>query len=183
MATDCNGAVVMRDNIVLHPSLAGGSSLKESYATTLQAHVFTHSRYLPIVKPPVQKGNYLSVTLDDKLHQIGLHEHEHSLIGRMLFKISLRQLLTTDQLKAALDYSWSIVGSWHIIPLGKGYYNIHSDNIIESNHILYKRSWPMEFGTMRSQLRTPNFNPYCINSLIDKVWNVSMSFLLSIFTF
>lgn len=97
-SADCIGATVRRDDlhdvVALQPSHAGGSS---SYANALHPHLLNHSRYPPIAKHPVRKGNYLSITLDDKLHQIGLREHEHSLIGRMLFKTGLRQMVILMQ--------------------------------------------------------------------------------------
>lgn len=99
----------------------------------------------------LRKGDYLPVTLDDRLHQIGLQEHEHSLIGRMMFKSGIKTMPSTEQLKAALQISWGVTGSWKIVPVGNGYFNISIDNIIEQNHLLFKRSWPSEFGTMRLQ--------------------------------
>lgn len=47
-------------------------TLQGSFAA-VAAPVRTH------VPTPVRKGDYLSVTLDVRLHQIGLQEHEHSL--------------------------------------------------------------------------------------------------------
>lgn len=119
---------------------------------------YTPSHVL-VVKPSVRKGDYLSATLDDKLHNIGLQEHEHTLSGRMLFNSGLKTMPSDDQLKAAMNFAWELKCSWRLIPIGKGYFNVHADNIIERNKILYKHSWSTEYGTMHLQQWILDFNP------------------------
>lgn len=107
------------------------------------AELFDHSLDLPSILPLVWKGDFLLVTLDDRLHQISLRKHEHSLIGCMLFKTSLKQLPTIDQHKAALNNSRLIVGSWSFIPFGKGYFNVQAE-ILQREIVSFTRdhgSW------------------------------------------
>lgn len=66
-----------------------------------------------------------------------------------MFKTGLKTMSSTEQLKAALQTSWMVSGSWRIVPIGKGYFNVSIDNIIERNRLLLRRSWPSEFGTIR----------------------------------
>lgn len=99
---------------------------------------------------PVQKGEFLSINIDDHIHQQGVRELQNTLIGRMLLKKGVKPMSTTD-LKAFINNVWNIQGLWYLVPLGKGYFNIRMENMMERDKIFKRRSWSTEFGNFRLQ--------------------------------
>lgn len=118
---------------------------------------------------PVRKGDYLSVNIDDSLHQQGVKKLEQSLMGRMILKQGTKPM-ATPILKDTVDRVWNIEGDWHLITLGKGYFNIQFLNHSEYERIFRKRSWQIEFELFRLQRWTPEFNPYKLASPLVNVW-------------
>lgn len=118
---------------------------------------------------PVRKGKYLSVNIDDSLHQQGVRKLEKSLIGCMMLKQGVKPM-PTETLKKSLDQTWEIMGDWKLITLGKGYFNLQFSIDSERDCIFSKRSWQSEFGNMRIQRCTPEFNPYKVESPLVNVW-------------
>lgn len=65
----------------------------------------------------------MSLNIYDLVHQQGVREHEHSLIGKVFFKFGVKRMSLED-LRTSINRVWMIPGLWKFIPMGKGYYNI-----------------------------------------------------------
>lgn len=78
--------------------------------------------------------------------------------------------MATPTLKEAIDKVWQIQGEWHLITLGKGYFNIQLPTTGEYDRIFKRRSWQTEFGLLGLQRWTPEFNPYKLASPLVNVW-------------
>lgn len=133
----------------------------KSFANALNPHLRNRT------VTPVRNGEFLSINIDDALHRQGVRKLENTLIGLLMLKQGVKP---TTSLKDSLDQIWQIQGPWRLITLGKGYFNIQLEDESEHDRIFTKRSWPSEFGTMRLQRWTPEFNPYKISSPMVNVW-------------
>lgn len=118
---------------------------------------------------PVRKGDHLSVVIDDALHQHGVRENSHSLIGRRLF-VAKEKPPTVTSLKSAFQDIWNLSSEWSLAPLGHGYFQIHIDNATERDKVFAARSWQSPFGTLRIQRWSTEFNPYKVKSSVVPVW-------------
>lgn len=120
-------------------------------------------------QPPVRKGEFLSINIDDSIHQQGVRELQNSLIGLVLLK-SGAKLMPNIELKASLDKIWNIKGDWKFVTLGKGYFSIQFADLRDSGIIFTSQSWPQEIGIIRLQKWVPEFNPYKLKSPIVNFW-------------
>lgn len=97
---------------------------------------------------PIQKGDLLSVNIDDLVHQRGVKEHENSLIARILLRPKVEPM-TSQALRLAINKVWDVPSTWKFLPLGRGYYNIHIINHIERERLLARRIWNFKFGIVK----------------------------------
>lgn len=122
----------------------------------------------PTCSLPVRKDDFLSINIDDHVHQQGVQELQDTLIGRMLLKQGVKSM-PISVLKASIDKTWNIQGAWSLVPLGKGYFNIRMEELKKRDRIFRRRSWPTEFGTLRLQSWIPEFNQYKVSSPVVNV--------------
>lgn len=78
--------------------------------------------------------------------------------------------MSPNALRSTINKIWDIPGALKFIPLGRGYYIIKLISHIERERLLARRIWTFEFGTVKVQRWTPEFNSYKINSPISHVW-------------
>lgn len=105
-----------------------------------------------------RKGEYLSIKVDEELVQRGVSTLQHSLIGRLTLAQG-DSPYNLDSLKAKLNQVWEILGTWNLIPLGRGYYNIQFSYMGARDRVLDKRSWGLKPGIMRVQRWVKGYNP------------------------
>lgn len=80
--------------------------------TYLSTHVEEYIKSQAIITPPpIRKGDYLSINIDDQVHQMGVREHANSLIAKVLLKAKVEPMSSTD-LRAAINEVWEILGNW-----------------------------------------------------------------------
>lgn len=140
---------------------------KPSYRHVVSPTEYDRDEQSPMVAQ--RKGDYISIKIDDSLVQRGVSQLQHTLIGRVSLAPGDKPY-TLDDLKLKLDRIWGISGSWILIPLGKGFYNIQLPGNAERERILDKRFWNLKPGILRVQHWTPGFNPYKVNNSIAQVW-------------
>lgn len=110
--------------------------------------------------PAIRKGDLLSVNIDDSAHQLGVREHEDSLIARVLLKPKSAsapdaETWTSISIRDAINNVWQIPDVWQFIPLGKGYYLIHINDVFARDRVLKQWIWQFKFGTVKLQWWTP----------------------------
>ncbi|KAL6178033.1 hypothetical protein ACLB2K_049553 [Fragaria x ananassa] len=74
--------------------------------------------------PPVVRGDKIYVKINESLYQEQLKEFKTNLIGRLLLRKGSKPL-RTDALKSLLAALWQPLEPWRLVPLGKGYFDIH----------------------------------------------------------
>lgn len=92
--------------------------------------------------------------LRDMVHQLGVREHEKSLIARVLLKPKVEPM-TNSALCASINKIWDVPGAWKFLTLGMGYYSIHIMNHVELECLLARRIWNFQHGTVKLQCWTP----------------------------
>lgn len=89
--------------------------------------------------------------------------------------------MSPTALRSAINKIWDIPGALKFIPLGRGYYMINLISHIERERLLARRIWNFEFGTVKVQRWTPEFNPYKVTRLSRMYGYTFMSFLQNTF--
>lgn len=116
-----------------------------------------------------RKGDYFSIKIDDNIVQKEVNHLQNTLIGRVSMAPGDNPY-SLEELKSKLEQVWGLSGSWILIPLRKGYYNIQLPNVADRDRILDKRSWGLKPGLLRVQRWVKGFNPYKVNTTLAQVW-------------
>ncbi|KAL6193239.1 hypothetical protein ACLB2K_034323 [Fragaria x ananassa] len=74
--------------------------------------------------PPVVHGDKIYVKINESLYHEQLKEFKTNLIGHLLLRKGSKPL-RTDALKSLLAALWQPLEPWRLVPLGKGYFDIH----------------------------------------------------------
>ncbi|CAN6716814.1 unnamed protein product [Malus baccata var. baccata] len=99
---------------------------------------------LPI---PVIRGNQIFVKISEDLYQQQLQSFRTNLIGRLLFS------------KSSLEALWRPVAPWLLIPLGKGYFDIHFNTENDKRGIWGGGTCTLPNGIFRLSEWQQDFNP------------------------
>lgn len=67
------------------------------------------SKYANQPPAPTRKGEFLSVNIDDMIHQHGVKEHENSLIARVMLKPKVESMSRTA-LRDSINEIWDVPG-------------------------------------------------------------------------
>ncbi|KAK9921828.1 hypothetical protein M0R45_030324 [Rubus argutus] len=89
---------------------------------------------LPSLPIPEVRGDKIFVKISEDLYEEQLKLFRTNLIGRLLLRkgsIPLR----TDTIKTSLDVLWKPSNSWHLVPLGRGFFDIHFDSEADMKRI------------------------------------------------
>ncbi|KAL8524138.1 hypothetical protein ACS0TY_013921 [Phlomoides rotata] len=96
----------------------------------------------------VQKGQYMTITVDDSLLQYGVAEFQDSLIGRLIYKRGDSHI-SHDELACKLQM-------------------LHYAD--DRERIFCHRSWALNPRVMKLQRWVPDFNPYKVQTSVVQVW-------------
>lgn len=72
-------------------------------------------KYVMHSPPPIRKGEFLSVNIDDMVHNLGVKEHENSLIARVLLKPKVVPM-SHAALRTSINQIWDVPGNWKFLP-------------------------------------------------------------------
>ncbi|KAK9266738.1 hypothetical protein L1049_027276 [Liquidambar formosana] len=110
------------------------------------------------VPVPVVKGNVISVTLDEEVYRESLEECRSNLIGRVLLPKGSKPARLED-LQIKLSSLWKPQGHWLLVPLGKGYFDLHFSSVEERQRIWAFGSCNLDPRILRLSPWIPDFNP------------------------
>ena len=81
---------------------------------------------IPISQLPAPKirGDTVYVKINEEIYQQQLQTCRNNLIGRLLLRKGSSPL-KTEVLKTSLNSLWRPAGPWRLVPIGKGYFDMH----------------------------------------------------------
>lgn len=118
---------------------------------------------------PVKKGEFYSIHVGEDLYSDSAKNYVDSLIGHVIYSKGEKPLPTLE-LQRKLETIWEMSSPLRLLPLGRGYFNIHFGSNEERNKAFLRQSWAMKPGLLRLHKWVPNFNPYKVNSSTAQVW-------------
>ncbi|KAL8493756.1 hypothetical protein ACS0TY_024796 [Phlomoides rotata] len=74
------------------------------------------------------------------------------------------------ELTQNLERLWQVQELWKLIPLERGYFNIHFEHFDTSEKVFRKRSWRVQPGVIHLQRWVPDFNPLRVATSLTQVW-------------
>ncbi|KAM1171914.1 hypothetical protein ACFXTH_022219 [Malus domestica] len=110
---------------------------------------------LPI---PVIRGDQIFVKISEDLYQQQLQSFRTNLIGRLLLRKGITPLKTAE-LKSSLEALWRPVAPWLLVPLGKGYFDIHFNTEDDKRRIWGGGTCTLPNGIFRLSEWQQDFNP------------------------
>ncbi|KAM2866225.1 hypothetical protein COP2_022299 [Malus domestica] len=110
---------------------------------------------LPI---PVIRGDQIFVKISKDLYQQQLQSFRTNLIGRLLLRKGTTPLKTAE-LKSSLEALWRPVTPWLLVPLGKGYFDIHFNTEDDKRRIWGGGNCTLPNGIFRLSEWQQDFNP------------------------
>ncbi|KAL6206463.1 hypothetical protein ACLB2K_023711 [Fragaria x ananassa] len=110
---------------------------------------------LPI---PVVRGDKTYVKINEALYQEQLKNFKTNLIGRLLLRKGSTPL-KTSALKQLLNDLWKPVAPWRLVPLGKGYFDIHFTIVDDLRRVWGRGTCSLANGLFRLAQWKPDFVP------------------------
>ncbi|XP_062020889.1 uncharacterized protein LOC133737323 [Rosa rugosa] len=98
------------------------------------------------------------VKINEALYQEQLKTFKTNLIGRLLLRKGSAPLKLHD-LKASLTSLWKPSSPWRLVPLGKGYFDIHFDTESDMRRIWGGGTCTLASGLFRLSQWQPDFKP------------------------
>ncbi|CAN6708759.1 unnamed protein product [Malus baccata var. baccata] len=105
--------------------------------------------HLSQLPTPVVRGDKTYVKISEDLYQEQLKLFQNNLLGRLLLKKGSTPM-KTGALKSCLEDAWRPTAPWNLVPIGKGYFDIHFNKEDDM-----RRAWGG--GTLSKW--TPDFKP------------------------
>lgn len=125
---------------------------------------------MKVSEPPKYVGGNIQIEIDEEEYRLGLMEHEHSLIGRLVLLKGDKPLKTVE-LKEKLSKIWGLdVNSWQLVALGKGYYNMHMKTMDAKSRVFSRGAIFLKPGVFRISQWVPDFNPSKQKQTNSQVW-------------
>jgi hypothetical protein len=107
---------------------------------------------------PVVRGDVTYVKINEQLYQEQLKTFKTNLIGRLLLHKGSTPLMLLD-LKTSLASLWKLSSPWRLVPLGKGYFDIHFNTEEDMRRIWGGGTCTLASGLFRLSQWQPDFNP------------------------
>lgn len=105
---------------------------------------------------PIKGGELTCIKISESVYQKGLQLCNTNLIGRLLLKKGSQPLKRCD-LKLILQKDWKMVSDWKLVPLSKGYFDIHFSLEEDMRRAWGYGSCPLDSGLYQWQR---DFDPY-----------------------
>ncbi|KAL6204968.1 hypothetical protein ACLB2K_022234 [Fragaria x ananassa] len=141
------------------PSKPGPSNLHrpKTFASVLSGEVESQ---VPISKLStlVLKGDTVYVKINEHIYQDQIKTCRTNLIGRLLLQKGTTPL-KTDSLKQALHSLWQPLGPWRLVPIGKGFFDIHFNSEADMLKVWGGGTCTLAFGLFRLSQWQPDFKP------------------------
>ncbi|KAL6189232.1 hypothetical protein ACLB2K_040621 [Fragaria x ananassa] len=107
---------------------------------------------------PVVQGDKIYVKINETLYQEQLQNFKTNLIGRLLLRKGSTPL-KTDALKGLLAALWRPSQPWRLVPLGKGYFDIHFATEDDMRRVWGGGTCTLPDGIFRLSQWKPDFVP------------------------
>ncbi|KAM2953591.1 hypothetical protein FF1_031959 [Malus domestica] len=104
------------------------------------------------------RGDVTYVKISEDLYQEQLRSCRTNLIGWLLLKKGTMPM-KTEFLKSALASLWKLHNSWKLVPLGKGYFDLHFSSEEDMRSVWGGGTCTLQFGLFRLSQWQPYFKP------------------------
>ncbi|KAM7496923.1 hypothetical protein LguiA_021337 [Lonicera macranthoides] len=118
---------------------------------------------------PSLKGNEVVVTLNEEIYQQSLQECRSNLIGRLLLS-RVSDPVSAEEVCRQVTKLWNPGAGWRIVPLGRGFFDMHFATIEEMQRIQSRISWNLPCGLFRVMPWQADFNPKAPKTSRTQVW-------------
>ncbi|KAK9285615.1 hypothetical protein L1049_024811 [Liquidambar formosana] len=140
---------------------------KQSFASVLKQHVVDE----PMSQIPIPKkvGDMVTVKTTESAYQSKLADSRTNVLGRILLPKGAKPLTVLD-LKARLAPIWKTIGEWRLVPLGKGYFDIHFHCLEHMRKVWAGGNWNLNSGIFQISHWIADFNPHTQVQRHSQVW-------------
>lgn len=108
---------------------------------------------------PIQRGDATVVKIEPELHKQQFVLYKTNLIGRIILRPGSKTM-KLDEIQAHLQKVWQPSSAWHLIPLARGFFDIHFNDENDMRKIWGSGTCVFPQGVFRLYQWQPNFNPY-----------------------
>ncbi|XP_024161458.1 uncharacterized protein LOC112168770 [Rosa chinensis] len=98
-------------------------SKPKTFASVLVNEDESHVPISQLAAPTI-RGETVYVKINEEIYQEQLRACRNNLIGRLLLRKGTMPL-KTETLKSSLNALWRPSGPWRLVPIGKGYFDLH----------------------------------------------------------
>jgi hypothetical protein len=139
---------------------------QRSFAEVLHESCDVQVNQLP---SPAIKGEELYIKITQSEYEKGLADCKKHLHGRLLLNRGEKPI-TAKELKTKLSSIWKTSGPWHLVSLGRGFYEFQFVSY-EDMHLAWSMgSMNLKPGLLRLSKWTNDFNPYTQRQTHAQVW-------------
>nr|XP_028960592.1 uncharacterized protein LOC114825736 [Malus domestica] len=114
--------------------------------------------HLSQLPTPVVRGDKTYVKISEDLYQEQLKLFQNNLLGRLLLKKGSTPM-KTGALKSCLEDAWRPTAPWNLVPIGKGYFDIHFNKEDDMRRAWGGGTCTLATGLFRLSKWTPDFKP------------------------
>ncbi|XP_062012748.1 uncharacterized protein LOC133729264 [Rosa rugosa] len=137
------------DHGASNPPPTQPATLVKTFASVLSASVETQVNLFQLPQP-TRRGDVTFVKINEALYQ--------EQVGRLLLRKGSKPM-TTEILKKSLQSLWNPSSPWRLVPLGKGYFDIHFNSEMDMRRIWGGGTCTLESGILRLTQWKPDFKP------------------------
>ncbi|XP_024164201.1 uncharacterized protein LOC112171221 [Rosa chinensis] len=129
----------------------------KSFASILRNSMETSITYSQL-PPPMVRGGKTYVKISEDLYQDQLKSFKTNLIGRLLLRKGSPPCKATD-LKVVLHKLWQPISPWRLVPLGKGFFDIHFETEEDMRRVWGGGTCTLTKGIFRLSQWKQDFKP------------------------
>lgn len=129
---------------------------KKTFASVLSQ---TEDLFLQNLPDPTVRGEMTYIRIEDDLYQKLIAACKTNLIGRLLLRKGSKPL-KVEALKASLQTLWQPTAAWQLVPLARGYYDIHFGTEEDMRRVWSNGTCSLDSGIFRLFQWKPDFDPY-----------------------
>ncbi|XP_004297877.1 PREDICTED: uncharacterized protein LOC101291331 [Fragaria vesca subsp. vesca] len=107
---------------------------------------------------PTVCGDTVFMKINERIYQEQLATCRNNLIGRLLLRKGSIPM-KTETLKASLHSLWRPSDPWRLVPIGKGYFDIHFNSETDMRKVWGGGTCTLESGIFRLAQWKPDFKP------------------------